>query len=218
MIDKIFGRLTVISEGDRKYHYYCKCTCGTIKEIQKSSLNNGNCNSCGCLQKELAKKRHTKHGLNKHPIYSIWNSMVSRCYNSKSISFKNYGKKGITVCVEWRNKPNKFIKWATDNKWKKGLSIHRLNNNKNYNPNNCVLINKGKHAILHNFNTKTKNNTSGYVGVCFDSRSNKWLAYITINKKQKYLGLYLKIEDAVFARNSYATNLKCDQTDPIQIL
>lgn len=39
-------------------------------------------------------------------------------------------------------------------------------------------------------NTRNKNNTSGFKGVCFHKRSGKWLAQIKRNKKTKYLGLH----------------------------
>jgi AP2 domain/HNH endonuclease len=37
---------------------------------------------------------------------------------------------------------------------------------------------------------KGKSNTSGYKGVSFDKRKNKWSAYITTNRKRKFLGYF----------------------------
>lgn len=45
-----------------------------------------------------------------------------------------------------------------------------------------------------------KNNTSGTMGVCFDKSRNKWTATIVINNKNKHLGRYENIEDAIIAR------------------
>lgn len=36
-------------------------------------------------------------------LSSIYRSMKNRCYNSKSVNYKWYGEKGITVCEEWLN-------------------------------------------------------------------------------------------------------------------
>lgn len=43
---------------------------------------------------------------------------------------------------------------------------------------------------------QNKNNTSGYKGVYWYRTSNKWAALISINKKMKYLGMYLTKEEA----------------------
>lgn len=44
------------------------------------------------------------------------------------------------------------------------------------------------------------NNTSGHVGVDWNKASNKWRARIKIDGKQKYLGGFTDIEDAIEAR------------------
>lgn len=36
-------------------------------------------------------------------MYNVWNSMLSRCYNHKNISWPHYGAKGVKVCEEWHN-------------------------------------------------------------------------------------------------------------------
>jgi AP2 domain len=54
---------------------------------------------------------------------------------------------------------------------------------------------------------KQKNNTSGYKGVSWDKRRNKWQVYIKINGKQKHLGYYDDIEDAKAAYDKSAKEL-----------
>lgn len=66
--------------------------------------------------------------------------MKQRCYNEKDKGYKNYGGRGIKICDEWLNKENGFINfynWAINNGYKEGLSIDRINNDGNYEPNNC---------------------------------------------------------------------------------
>ena len=64
-----FGKYTVIREdgvyanGDIKW--LCKCECGRIRHARTYTLTHGKALSCGCLQRELASKRLTKHGLAK---------------------------------------------------------------------------------------------------------------------------------------------------------
>jgi hypothetical protein len=52
-----------------------------------------------------------------------------------------------------------------------------------------------------------KNNKSGYKGVSFDKKSNKWIARIGINNKTYHLGSFSNKEDAIFARQKKANEL-----------
>lgn len=47
---------------------------------------------------------------------------------------------------------------------------------------------------------KQKNNKSGVKGVCREPRTNKWRAYITVDKKTIDLGTFADKEDAIKAR------------------
>lgn len=55
-------------------------------------------------------------------------------------------------------------------------------------------------------NSKNKrtpeNNTSGHIGVCWRSKLNRWSAQISVNRRQKHLGLFEKLEDAIAARKT----------------
>jgi hypothetical protein len=51
-----------------------------------------------------------------------------------------------------------------------------------------------------------RNNTSGYMGVSQQRASGRWLAYISVNGKKKYLGIFAEISDAIAARE--AANVK----------
>lgn len=56
-----FERLTVICEEGRNKKgeilWLCKCDCGNTSIVSTSNLNRGNTMSCGCLKRELNKKR-----------------------------------------------------------------------------------------------------------------------------------------------------------------
>lgn len=68
-----------------------------------------------------------------------WGSMITRCINPNSPNYINYGKRGITVCNEWRKFSNFFL-WCINNGYKEGLSIDRIDVNKGYYPDNCRFI------------------------------------------------------------------------------
>lgn len=80
----------------------------------------------------------------KH-IYSIWKGMNKRCNNKKCKDYKWYGGKGIKVCEEWHEYLN-FRKWAIDNGFAIGLTIDRLDVNKDYEPSNCQWITQSENA------------------------------------------------------------------------
>lgn len=49
-------------------------------------------------------------------------------------------------------------------------------------------------------NLKNKANKSGVIGVRYDPRIEKWVAYVSVNKKQKKIGNFKDFENAVLAR------------------
>jgi len=81
-----------------------------------------------------------KHGMrtanNTHPAYRAWHNMKGRCLNPKDKRYKDYGGRGIKVCDRWLDY---FIHFRDDMlaTWKPGLSLDRIDNDGNYEPNNC---------------------------------------------------------------------------------
>lgn len=135
-----FGRLEAIertrnSRGD--VAWVCKCDCGNMVIVKTSDLTSGNTKSCGCYKIDGIKKRRTKHNKSKSPLYGVWNTMKSRCYNENSEKYKNYGGRGITICDEWLNDFQCFYDWAMANGYREGLTIDREDVNGNYCPENC---------------------------------------------------------------------------------
>lgn len=63
--------------------------------------------------------------------------MRDRCYNEKHISYKYYGKRGITICAEWMKSFDCFKCWALSNGYSDELTLDRIESDGNYNPNNC---------------------------------------------------------------------------------
>lgn len=149
-----FGRLTVIKKNGKNKRgdilWLCKCDCGNTKNVSTNHLKNKNSKSCGCLFKEKAReralrtKRFYKHGLYKNKDYirimHIYCGMKERCYNFKSPRYKYYGARNIKMCNEWVDKENglmSFYNWAINNGYKDSLTLDRINNDGNYEPNNC---------------------------------------------------------------------------------
>lgn len=119
------------------------CICGNIKYIKFFSLKINETKSCGCKQKELVSAFVTKHGMsastNKkgHPIYDAYNNMIDRCNKIGYKPYERYWGRGISVCKEWMDDFLVFKEWALANGWERGLTLERMNNDKNYEPSNC---------------------------------------------------------------------------------
>lgn len=135
-----FGRLTVSKEffvdknGKRKWK--CFCECGGTAYVTTNNLTSGTTKSCGCWNEDVRSKIHTKHGMSKSRIYSIWSNMKARCECVTNNAYHLYGKRGIKVCDEWHDF-NNFAKWAIENGYGKNLTIDRIDNDGNYCPDNC---------------------------------------------------------------------------------
>lgn len=63
-------------------------------------------------------------------------SMMARCYVKTNNRYEIYGGRGIEVCPEWHNVEN-FAKWCEESNYQKGLTLDRINTDRNYEPDNC---------------------------------------------------------------------------------
>lgn len=136
---KRYGRWTVQhvlprEEGQQNLKWRCICDCGTSGDITGNSLKTGISSSCGCLRTELLARRNIIHGQSDTPEYNSWASMLRRCNDVSHKCFEHYGGRGITVCKEWHS----FEQFLLDmGNRPKGYSLDRINNDGNYNKENC---------------------------------------------------------------------------------
>lgn len=63
-------------------------------------------------------KRKLKH-------LSRYVQILQRCYNKDCIAYTSYGAKGITMCDEWLESPDAFIKWCEENGYEENLVLDK---------------------------------------------------------------------------------------------
>ena len=97
-------------------------------------------------RKAARKYKYEMHGMKHEPEYSIWKGMKERCLNKKGKSYKEYGGRGIIICKQWINSFLQFYK-DMGKRPDKDLQIDRINNDGNYEPDNCRWATRSQQAL-----------------------------------------------------------------------
>ncbi len=184
-----FGKLTAVQPTkDRSKNgstiWRCRCDCGNEILADVSQLTGGNRKSCGCLShpplKEFAGKRFGKLTVveyaGKEAGMHRWKCRCD-CGRETVVgqTLLQSGKTKSCGCLQ-------AVTYRENLKLMEGTSVTMLQAVKN-----GRLI---------------KSNTSGYNGVYYDKRRNRWVAQITFQGKTRYLGSFEELEGAVRARQT----------------
>lgn len=131
----ILGRAFSLGYKD-DWYFVCECSCGTVQVVSAKKLRYNESKQC----LECARVKNGAYATEDPLLYRVWSGMNTRCYNKKNKDYPRYGERGITICQEWLDDPNKFFSWAKENGWEPGLLIDRENNDLGYSPYNCRFV------------------------------------------------------------------------------
>ncbi len=90
-------------------YWFCRCECGTEREVCAGNLLNGLSTSCGCRNREVTAERvrvmASTHGMSHdpeyRPAYISWCAMRQRVNDVNRPGRERYGGRGITICPQW---------------------------------------------------------------------------------------------------------------------
>lgn len=204
-----FGYLTAlyrdkdhVSKSGKKYEkWVCRCDCGQIKSVLKYQLTSGDTVSCGCYNQKIHSKTNRYEFKDEYVIG----------YTEKNEPFyfdiEDYDKIkdyywGIMQSgyVRTRGSTELILMHRLIMDCPADMMVDHIGGYQTKNDNrkaNLRIVTRQQNAMNSKLSTT---NTSGHKGVRWNERRNKWIARITINGKDIYLGSFTNLEDAIAVR------------------
>jgi hypothetical protein len=154
---QIFGEWTVFhrapANGRRAVFWYCRCSCGTEKDVLARTLVAGTstaCLKCGWRNGGRSRVTHGETSGDKQTrLYKIWAGILSRTTTDSATNSYRYKGRGIVVDRDSWPDFVAFREWALASGYRDDLEIDRIDNDGNYTPTNC-------HWVTHKENTNNR--------------------------------------------------------------
>jgi len=191
-----YGNLVVLRRDDtsfpasngKRVSWVCKCDCGNEVSRNGHELGSGDTKSCGCQRRALIGGLRRSHGMTRTPTYRSWQAMKDRCSKPKNDRFAAYGGRGIAVCENWTKSFDAFF--ADMGERPSGMTLDRIDANKNYTPDNCRWA-----SVATQANNKSTNVTWNGESVSIKSLASK--IGVPRTSLNKLIKRGMAVEDAV---------------------
>lgn len=214
MIGKKFGEWTIIDDApDRidatgKHHkrYLCECSCGNklIKDFYKLKSGQKMCRECYL-------KVLPNNGIkfeNKYNRYDLSGEYgVGWTLNTNKEFYFDLEDYDKIKDYCWYEAERHYVRHTINDKKNSYISIHQVIlcdgcdhidrnplNNRKSNLRPCTQKENTRNRSI------PSNNTSGFIGVSFNKRNNKWFSYIKCDGILHRLGYYIDKDEAIKAR------------------
>ena len=195
-----------------KARWSCNCSCGSDEEVIVSGdkLRAGQTRSCGCLEHELTVARN-KAG-HETTYEEIEDGYIIHCKNSELVAYIDKEDLELVNDYTWniRDRDNGYSGYKSITTRIDGKTVtlatlltgYAYCDHKDRNPLNNRRSNLREATHTENMRncSRRRDNTSGYIGVTWDKRSEQWEAQLVFNKKCLHLGKFTNKEDAFKAR------------------
>lgn len=180
-----YGRLTVLGDdGTRtksgKVLWHCFCECGNTTYVRADHLRNGLVVSCGCLNEEKKHERFKDLTNTETDNFKV----IDRAYSKNQRVYWN------CICKYCGNRIE-----LQSNQIERYFSCGCKHNRST----------KERMAEISNpeslkTNKPTAKSTTGVRGVYYNKRKKRYVAYINVDNKSKYLGSSVYLEEATKIR------------------
>lgn len=204
-----FGKLKVIGpaedyvqpNGRHRAQWWCECSCGNSVpfKVLGENLTTGHTQSCGCFQiSQAIKSSEKRNEYNLTESYGIGYTVDSKkefyfdledYEKIKDYCWSDYGTNYIQTQI--KGKRVLFHQFVTDFKYP--IIDHA---NRNGHDNRKENLRPASHTENMRNTTLSKNNKSGFTGVTFCKRTNKWQGQICCNR-QHFAKQFKEKEEAV---------------------
>lgn len=189
-----FGKLTVLRLAEKPWkhdsEWICLCTCGKTVRVRGGNLKSGHTKSCGNCNTYMNIDNGVKCTVGSGRSFIIDEEDLAIVSQYKWSVDKNGYALGIRNNTE-RVKLHRLLLGFPD-----GVVDHIDGNPSNNKKNNLRCTTQ--HRNSQN-SALPKNSTTGYKGVCWDKREQKYMAHIHPNRKMVFLGYYDSPIDAAMA-------------------
>ncbi|ORJ32112.1 hypothetical protein ATE37_01995 [Streptococcus oralis subsp. tigurinus] len=180
-----FGRLTVLGDvgkrnGRGRVLWHCLCECGRVTFVQGDHLKNGRIRSCGCLNDEKRHERFKDLTNTETDNFKV----IDRAYSKNQRVYWNCICKHCGNHIELQS--NQIERYSSC-----GCKHNRSSKERMAEISNPESLKTNK---------PTAKSTTGVRGVYYNKRKKRYVAYINVDKKSKYLGSSVDLKEATDIR------------------